>query len=274
MSVSQVFILRASSFVYPTPTRLRFSADVSCEHFGSASFVQDCASCIWDFPHQQWRKEWDHSDVWAADAERSSISLSCGSNQRAWTSCKVMILGAHDSIGKVMMTSLQLHLHWIHIRPGTTIRHHSLRMDLRGRLQVCAVAIGRLLSCIYRSKPFKCDEDTFSDDSDGSAIFGGYVEDSIWDHNAVRWLHMTVRGNQVPTFGAAVDRREGGSTAMHHLRQSGKRFATGRDAHQHLKLGPSLDLVVERPGHLSTTLQEDGTSLRCKSRYNTYNTIT
>ena len=92
----------------------------------------------------------------------------------------------------------QLHFHRIHIRLGTTIRRHPLRVDLRGHLQVCTVAIGYVFQ-IHRPKPFKldpvprilmwrqCDEDIFRcHDSDGSTIFDGYVGDGICDHIVVR----------------------------------------------------------------------------------------
>ena len=55
----------------------------------------------------------------------------------------------------------------------------------------------------------QCDEDIFSCyDSDGSTIIDGHVQDFIWDHDAVRWLHMTTRGYQVPMLGAANQRRQ------------------------------------------------------------------
>ena len=80
----------------------------------------------------------------------------------------------------------------------------------------------------------QCDGDIFSCyDSDGSTIFDGYYEDGMWDHNAVRRRQMTVRGEQVLTFGAANESRE---EATYQLPQSSKRLATGTDAHEHFKL--------------------------------------
>ena len=58
-------------------------------------------------------------------------------------------------------------------------------------------------------------------------------------------LHMTIRGNRVPAFSVPKERRAVASTAVHQLRQSGKRFVAGTDAHQHLKL-ENLDQDAER----------------------------
>ena len=47
---------------------------------------------------------------------------------------------------------------------------------------------------------------------------------------------MTIRGNRVPAFSVPKEGWAVASTAVHQLRQSGKRLVAGTDAHQHLKV--------------------------------------
>ena len=92
-----------------------------------------------------------------------------------------------------------------------------------------------------------------------------------WDHNAVRRLPKPVRGNQVPTFGAANERRERPHT---HAPTVTERQATCYwNRRASASSAGTLEPVEKRPAQLSTTLQGDGTSSRHKSRYSTYNTI-
>ena len=46
-------------------------------------------------------------------------------------------------------------------------------------------------------------------------------------------LHMTIRGNGVPAFSVPMERRAVAFAAVRQLRQSGKRFVAGTDAHRH-----------------------------------------